>query len=296
MSGAEMFEGFADERVDVGEVVLRVRHRLTDPARTPVLLVHGHPRTGATWHQVARRLVERGHDVVVPDMRGYGASTSPDPLPDHRQQSKRAVAGDLVRLLDVLDVPRVVLAGHDRGCYVALRLALDHPDRVAALGVLDGVPISEALARCDARFAAAWPHWFFFAMPDKPERAILADPLAWYAPSSQDMGAVALAELEEALVRPQVVRAMLEDYRAGLGVDRADEEADRAAGRRLRMPTTFARSRDDDLAELYGEPVRIWQDWADDVVEVVVGSGHHMAEEAPGEVTDLLADLAARAR
>lgn len=282
MSGTEIFEGFADERVDIGEVVLRVRHRLTDPARTPVLLVHGHPRTGATWHQVARRLVERGHDVVVPDMRGYGASSAPEPRPDHSQQSKRAVAGDLVRLLDALDVPRVVLAGHDRGCYVALRLALDHPDRVAALAVLDGVPISEALARCDARFAAAWPHWFFFAMPDKPERAILADPLAWYAPSSQHMGAVALAELE--------------DYRAGLGVDRADEEADRAAGRRLRMPTTFARSRDDDLAELYGEPVRIWQDWADDVVEVVVGSGHHMAEEAPGEVTDLLADLAARTR
>ncbi|WP_252974129.1 alpha/beta fold hydrolase [Janibacter melonis] len=157
------------------------------------------------------------------------------------------------------------------------------------------MPISEALARCDARFAAAWPHWFFFAMPDKPERAILADPLAWYAPSPQHMGAVALAELEEALVRPHVVRAMLEDYRAGLGVDRADEEADRAAGRRLRMPTTFARSRDDDLAELYGEPVRIWQDWADDVAEVVVGSGHHMAEEAPGEVADLLEDLAARA-
>ncbi len=110
------------------------------------------------------------------------------------------------------------LVGHDRGSYVALRLTLDHPDLVRRLAVMDSVPISEHLARADARFATKWWHWFFRAEPDLPERVIMADPTAWYRSKAdpKTMGAANHAELMTAGQDPGVVRAMLEDYRAGL--------------------------------------------------------------------------------
>ncbi|MCE0765257.1 alpha/beta hydrolase [Pseudonocardia kujensis] len=280
-----MFPGFDDERVDVGEVVLRVRHGGSGPA---VLLLHGHPRTAATWHRVAPVLRDAGFTVVCPDLRGYGASTAPPTAPDHAQASKRAMAADLAALMRRLGHERFTVAGHDRGSYAALRLALDHPDAVERLAVLDSVPISEALARCTDRFAAAWWHWFFFAQPEKPERAITADPDAWYGGDPAMMGEEAYAEYRAAIHDPATVHAMLEDYRAGLGVDRAHEEADRAAGRRLRCPVLVLWSTRDDMEYLYGDPLTIWRDWADDVRGHGIESGHHMAEEAPDDLARAL--------
>jgi haloacetate dehalogenase len=281
-----MFAGFSDHAVDVGEVTLRVRHH--PGSGPPVLLVHGHPRTSATWHRVAPRLVAAGHAVVCPDLRGYGRSSAPPDTPDHRPYGKRAMAGDLAALMTGLGYDDFLVAGHDRGSYVALRLALDHTHRVRRLAVLDGVPINEHLARCDARFATAWWHWFFYAQPDLPERAILADPDAWYGGDPEVMGTEAYAEYRAAIHDPATVRAMLADYRAGLGVDRADEEADRADGRRVRCPVLVLWSRRDDLAELYGDPRAVWRGWADDVRGHDIDSGHHMAEEAPGELARAL--------
>jgi haloacetate dehalogenase len=283
-----MFEGFVDERLDVGEVALRVRHAGEGP---PVLLVHGHPRTGATWHRVAPPLVEAGFSVVCPDMRGYGRSGKAEVRPDHAQQSKRAVAADLVRLMERLGHRRFAVVGHDRGCYVAFRAALDHPERITRLVVLDGVPISEALARCDARFAHDWYHWFFFAQPDKPERAILADPDSWYHGDPEAMGVENHREFREATNDPATVLAMLEDYRAGLGVDRAHEEADRSAARTVRCPTLLLWSTRDDLADLYGDPAEVWRPWVADLQAGTVESGHHMAEENPAALSRALIDF-----
>jgi haloacetate dehalogenase len=281
-----VFDGFADRMVDVGEVALRARYAGTG---SPVLLIHGHPRTGATWHRVAPQLVDRGFSVVCPDMRGYGRSTTAPIRPDHSQQSKRAVAADLVRLMETLGHSTFAVVGHDRGCYVALRMALDHPAAVGRLVVIDGVPISEALARCDARFAHRWYHWFFFAQPDKPERAIAADPDAWYQDAEPErMGADSYRELRDAIHDPATVRAMLEDYRAGLGVDREHEEADRAAGRTVRCPTLLLWSTRDDLADLYGDPLAVWRPWADDLRGRPIESGHHVAEENPDDLTAAL--------
>lgn len=213
-----MFDGFRDERFDVGEVELRVRY---GGQGRPVLLIHGHPPTGSTWHRVAPQLVELGFTVVCPDMRGYGQSGKAQLRSDHSQQSKRAVARDMVRLMGALGHSSFAAVGHDRGCYVALRLALDHPAAVSRLVVMDGIPISEALARCDAKFAQAWYHWFFFAQPDKPERAITTDPDAWYSSAQPEtIGAENYRELRAAIHDQATVRAMVEDYRAGLGIDR----------------------------------------------------------------------------
>ena len=168
-----MFDGFTLGRVDVGEAVLRVRHGGTGPA---VLLLHGHPRTHATWHRVAP-LLARSHTVVCPDLRGYGESSKPATTADHAPYAKRAMAADCLALLRALGHERFAVVGHDRGAYVALRTALDHPAAVTALAVLDAVPIGEALARCDARFAASWWHWFFYGQTAKrAERVISADP------------------------------------------------------------------------------------------------------------------------
>jgi len=287
-----MFEGFADERVDVGEMELRVRHAGNGPA---VLLIHGHPRTGSTWHRVAPRLLEAGYTVVCPDMRGYGRSGTARIRPDHSQQSKRTAALDLVRLMHHLGHASFSIVGHDRGTYVALRLALDHPNLVDRLVVMDGVPISEALARCNATFAHDWYHWFFFAQPDKPERAILADPDAWYGGNPDTMGADNYAEYRQAIHDPATVRAMLEDYRAGLGVDRDDEETDRRAGRTVTCPILFLWSTDDDMQDLYGDPVSVWRPWASDLRGAPIKSGHHLAEENPADLAAALLEFLAQA-
>lgn len=283
-----MFEDFVVEKVAVGDAVLHVRHGGNGPA---VLLLHGHPRTGATWHKVAPQLVLAGFTVVCPDLRGYGLSTGPAPTPDHSAHSKRAVAGDMTQLMTALGHERFHLVGHDRGSYVALRLALDYEERIDHLALLDCVPISEHLDRADARFATMWWHWFFYAQPEIPERVINADPDAWYRGDPQVMGAENYSEWREAIRKPQVVRAMLEDYRAGFTIDRVHEEADRAAGRRLAAPLLVLWSQRDDLEQLYGNPLTIWRDWAEDVRGHGIDSGHHVAEEAPDALSRALADF-----
>ena len=287
-----MFEGFVTEHIDVGEAQLLVRHGGTGPA---VALLHGHPRTSATWHRVAPLLVGAGFTVVCPDLRGYGRSHGPGPTPDHRPHSKRAAADDIAALMAHLGHPTFAVAGHDRGSYVALRLTLDHPERVTRLVVMDGIPISEHLERMGPEFATRWWHWFFFAQPDIPERVITADPDAWYRADPTLMGDENHAEFRAATRNPRVVRAMLEDYRAGLTVDRADELANRAAGARIGVPVLVLWSSSDDLGELYGDPREIWAAWADDVTGRPIPSGHHMAEEAPEALAAaLIASLAAR--
>jgi haloacetate dehalogenase len=167
---------------------------------------------------------------------------------------------------------------------VALRLALDHPGRVSRAALLDCVPICEHLDRAGAEFATRWWHWFFYAQPDIPERVINADPEAWYSGDPASMGQENYDEWRAAIRDPDVVRAMLEDYRAGLTVDRAHEVADRAAGRRLTMPVLVLWSLGDDLADLYGDPLAIWRDWTTDVRGHGIDSPHHVAELAPGEL------------
>ncbi|MER6134102.1 alpha/beta hydrolase [Streptomyces sp. NPDC001815] len=283
-----MFEGFACELVQLGESSTFVRHGGEGP---PVVLLHGHPRTSATWHRVAPRLVERGLTVVCPDLRGYGRSRGPAPTDDHVGHSKRAVAQDVVEVMRFLGHDRFAVAGHDRGGAVALRLALDHPEAVSRVALLDCLPLSEHLSRITAKFATEWWHWFFFAQPDIPERVINADPDSWYQGDPRSMGQENHDEWRKATRDPDVVRAMLEDYRAGLTVDRRHEEADRAAGVRIACPTLVLWSLRDDLEDLYGDPLKIWADWAPDVRGHGIDSGHHVAEEAPDALATALGDF-----
>jgi haloacetate dehalogenase len=284
-----VFDGFTQEHVDVGEVRLRVRHGGDGPA---VVLLHGHPRTHTTWHRVAPRLAAT-HFVVCPDLRGYGRSSLPADALDHAQSSKRAMASDIVVLMRHLGHERFSVVGHDRGALVAFRTALDHPDAVERLVVMDGLPVVEHMERLNEAFVRTWWHWWFLGQTDKPaERVINADPDAWYrTPAPAEIGEENYADIWAALHDPTVVHGMCEDYRAGLRVDRAQEEADRAAGRQVTCPTLLLTATEDDI-DIHGDPAAIWRPWiAGDLRRKPIGSGHHQAEQAPEEVALALLDF-----
>ncbi|GGM69546.1 hydrolase [Lentzea pudingi] len=269
---------------DVGEAVLRVR---TGGAGPPVLLLHGHPRTHTTWHRVAPLLAD-DFTVVCPDLRGYGESSKPG------DYSKRAMARDFVELMRGLGHEKFAVAGHDRGAAAAIRLALDHPDRVTHLAVLDGLPIGAHLARADARFAQAWYHWFFLARQELAAAMINENPDLWYGryqDTPDAMGVENWADFQRAIHDPETVLAMCGDYRAGLEVDRHHDDEDRAAGRRITCPVLALWSAKDDLGELYGDLSEIWAEWADDVRVRSLDCGHHMAEEVPVELVRELRSL-----
>lgn len=293
MSQPPFFAGFALARIQAGEVELRVRHGGTGPA---LLLLHGHPRTHTTWHRVASLLAHE-YTVVCPDLRGYGESAKPPSDERHAPYSKRSMARDCVELMRALGHERFAVAGHDRGALVAFRTAMDHQESVFALAVLDGLPVAEHLDRCDATFAREWWHWFYLGQTEKPaERTIDADPDAWYSSAGPEaMGEENHADFLRAIHDPATVHGMCEDYRAGIGIDYEHDDADRSAGRRVTCPTLVAWSLRDDMERLYGDPAEIWRDWAQDVRAGRIDSGHHMAEEAPEQLAELLEAFLAEA-
>jgi haloacetate dehalogenase len=260
---------------------------------TPVLLLHGYPQTHVMWHHVAPLLAE-DRPVVLTDLRGYGDSGKPAGGATHEAYAKRTMAYDQVRVMRELGYERFAVAGHDRGGYVAFRLAMDHPEAVSHLLIVDAVPIGEALARCDTRFATAWYHWFWLGNPRaEAHRMISADPDAFYhsADKRTQMGEENWADFMAAIHDPATVLAMCEDYRAGLGPDRAADDADRAAGRTIDCPVRVFWATRDDLEALYGDVLAVWRPWATDLSGGPISSGHHVAEEAPGPLAEQIAAL-----
>ena len=276
-----MFEGFESLKIDTGEAHIYTRYSGTGP---PLLLLHGHPQTHIMWHKIAPRLA---HDftVVVPDLRGYGDSSKPPTTPNHEPYSKRAVARDHIAVMRYLGFEHFSVAGHDRGAYSAYRLALDHPTCVDRLAILDIIPAGEAWRRADFRFMLAWWHWAFLAQPAPlAENLLTPNPEAYYFRHNRDLFAPeALAEYLRAIHNPDTIHAMCEDYRANATYDYELDEADRLAGRKIQCPVLVLWARQDDLEELYGDPLAIWREWADDVQGWGLDCGHYLAEEAPEE-------------
>ena len=284
-----MFDEFELCTVDVGEVRVRARCGGSGP---PLLLLHGHPQTHLMWHRVAPRLA-RDFTVVAPDLRGYGGSSAPPPAPDHAPYAKRAMAQDQIALMRHLGHERFAVVGHDRGGRVAYRLALDHPQRVTRLAVLDIVPTAEAFGRADMAFGLGYWNWFFLAQPAPlPERLIGADPAYFYGryfdaavngTPREAFAPEALAEYLACAARPETIHAMCEDYRAGATADYAHDAADRAAGRRIACPVLALWSGRGALARWY-DVLAVWRGWADDVRGGPLDAGHFLAEEAPDAV------------
>lgn len=288
-----VFQGFELSNVDIAIGSLRVRYGGAGPA---VLLLHGHPRTHMTWGRVAD-LLSHQFTVVCPDLPGFGRSYIPGDAPDSRHSSKRAKAAALVELMARLGHRSFHVVGHDRGSLTAFRMAMEHQDVVQRLITVDGLPVLEHLERADWKFARDWYHWFFFAQPEKPERAILANPTAWYSALSPDlMGAEAYKDILNAIHDPQVVHGMLEDYRAGIRIDHLHDRSDREAGRRVVCPMLCLWSTMDDLASIYGDPIAIWRNWATDVSGFGIKSGHHVAEENPVALAEAIRTFLGKGR
>jgi haloacetate dehalogenase len=283
--------------IDTGEVSIAVRRAGTGPA---VLLLHGFPQTSLMWRAVVPLLADR-FTVVCADLRGYGNSGCPASTADHMPYSKRAMARDLVVVMDELGFERFAVVGHDRGGRVAYRMALDHPGRVQRLGVLDVVPIDIAWARADDRLALAFWPWSLLAQPEPlPERLVGAAPdavldhalsAAWGTPAAVFDGA-ARAEYLAQLQDPERLHAICEEYRAAATVDRDHDAADRRAGRRITCPVLALWSATGPLGAWYaddGGPLELWRALAPAVTGAAVDGGHFFAEEHPRGTAEALA-------
>jgi haloacetate dehalogenase len=277
-------------QVDV-EVAGDVRiHGVRGGGGPPVLLLHGFPQSHVMWHRIAPELA-REHTVVAADLRGYGESGRPDAGPDHAGYSFRAMAADQVALMAALGFDRFAVVGHDRGARVTHRMALDHPDRIERLALLDILPTAYVFAHVDRRLAMAYYHWFFLAQPfDLPERLIGADPLYYLHRSLGSWGSgldahepEALRAYERAFADPDARHAMIEDYRAGASIDLELDEASAAAGQRIAAPCLVLWGERGVVGGNPTEPLDVWRPLADDpglvTGGVIRGAGHFLAEE-----------------
>lgn len=283
-------EGFTRTRIDLGEIALSVQQA---GSGAPLILLHGFPQNGMCWGNVAPALAERFR-VIIPDLRGYGQSDAPPDDATHTTYSKRRMAADIVALMDHLGLSRARVVGHDRGARVAYRLALDHPDRLERLGIIEVVPTGDFWAAWDAELAMAAYHWTFLAQPAPlPERMICADPVAYIDwtlqgwTKSRSLASFAPAALDSYRAQardPARIHAMCADYRAGATTDRVLDEADRAAGRRIAAPMQFLWAEGGFPART-GDPLGVWRRWADNVTGAPIpGCGHFAMEEAPEAV------------
>jgi haloacetate dehalogenase len=286
-----MMEAFESSEIQTDETSIFVRSAGRGP---PLLLLHGFPQTHLMWRRVAP-LLARDFTVVCADLRGYGRSGCPESTPDHAAYAKRAMARDMITVMERLGFPSFSVAGHDRGGRVAYRMAFDHPDRIVKVAVLDIVPTETVWERADARLALAYWPWSLLAQPEPlPERilagapeAVVDDALGQWGSSPDAFPPEVRAAYVEALRDPAHVHAICEEYRAAASVDREHDRADGAEGRRIACPLLVLWSATGALAGWYadsGGPVGVWGLWGANVQGHAVEGGHFFPEETP-EVT-----------
>lgn len=290
---ADLFPGFDSEYIptDQGKIFARIGGK-----GEPLVLVHGFPQTHVMWHRIAPELAKT-HQVIALDLRGYGWSTAPRGDEGHETYSKRAMGGDVIRVVEHLGHTRFALVGHDRGARVSYRLALDHPGRLTKLALLDIIPTIDMWERMDAKRAMQVYHWSFLAQPaPMPETLIGRAPTEWLEHTlaswtgTKDLKGFdrrALAHYRAFFNDPQRIHATCEDYRAGATRDAEADEADRAAGKTISCPTLV----------LWGEtgipasgasPLDSWKVFAPDVTGQGIAGGHFIAEENPADTLTAL--------
>jgi haloacetate dehalogenase len=260
----------------------------------PLLLLHGHPQTHLIWDRCVARLAQH-FTVIATDLRGYGASGKPATDEAHMPYSKRAMAADQVALMRHFGFEHFLVCAHDRGARVAHRMALDYPDAVERLMLLDIAPTLAMYEGTTRKFATAYFHWFFLIQPEPlPEALIGADPAVYVkrVMGSRHAGLApfapeALSAYIESLRQPGAVHAMCEDYRASASIDLEHDRADIERGHRVACPLRVLWGAHGTVGQCF-DPLREWRRVARDVSGRALDCGHYIPEEAPDE---LLAEM-----
>jgi haloacetate dehalogenase len=261
-----------------------------------VLLLHGYPQSNVMWHRVAPALA-REHALVIPDLPGYGQSDAPEAAPDHSPYTKRAMAQAMVEVMDKLGHRKFAVVGHDRGARVGYRLALDHPDRVSRLSVLDIIPTWEMWANMNAKRAMKVFHWTFLAQPyPLPEMLIGKAPLdymewkmlAWNGGKDNSIfDPRAFEHYRAFFAQPARLHATCEDYRAGQSTDVVIDDADVKARRKIECPV-LALWGTRGIPAAGESPLDVWRRWARQVEGKAIDCGHFLAEENPDDTVAAL--------
>lgn len=277
-----MFEGFEEFDLEANGVTI---HGVKGGSGPPLLLLHGYPQTHVMWHKIASALVEH-FTVIATDLRGYGDSDKPVSSPNHDTYSFRALAADQVSVMSQLGFERFRVCGHDRGARVTHRMALDHPDRIERLAMLDIVPTLHVYETINQQVASGYYHWFFLIQPeDLPERLIGSDPEYYLRKKTAQWSRVqdcfdnrALAEYIRCFSKPETIHATCEDYRAGAGIDLDHDRADR--NRKVAAPAFVLWGGRGLVGKAY-DVLSVWREYCDDVHGEALDCGHFLPEEAP---------------
>ena len=259
----------------------------------PLLLLHGFPETKLAWHKIASQLAEH-YTLVIPDLPGYGDSTGPTVDDEHKNYSKRELANILVRIMQQLNFHQYSVVGHDRGGRIAYRMALDHPEIITRLALLDIIPALDMSERLDYDSAVTMENWFFLSQPKPlPETLIAANPefyLSYILDSWTAKPEMILPEIRAEYLRyfknPKVITAICEEYRASY-LDIIYDKEDRLHDKRINCPVLLLWSAGD-LAAKLGDPLAIWKSWANNVTGKSLQCGHFLMEECPTEVLNQL--------
>lgn len=287
----EAFNDFDEHRIDTGETEIAC---WAGGAGPPLLLLHGYPQTHVMWHKIVSRLAQR-FSIVAADLRGYGDSGKPASGPEtsHLPYSKRSMAADQVAVMRHLGFERFDVCGHDRGGRVAHRMALDHPDCVQRLAVLDIVPTYKIYTEADRRIAEDYYHWFFLIQPfDYPERMIghdvayyLSKKMGKYSFGEEVFSKAAMAEYLRCFSNPDTIHASCEDYRASATIDLEHDKADLHVS--LERPLLVLWGEKGAMERNY-DVLEAWRERAADVQGHALPCGHYLAEEQPEETAAAL--------
>ena len=269
--------------------------RAGPPSAPPLILLHGYPQTSAMWHGVAP-ILARSFQVVCLDLRGYGKSEKPVSDSTHYPYSKRAMAQDVVAVMNNLGHKKFLVGAHDRGARVAHRLGLDHPECVEAMVLLDIAPTREMYAGTTSDFARAYWHWFFLIQPHPmPEQIISKDPEAFWklkcfnqANGKNPFSTEALSEYLTAFKQSEVIHSSCEDYRAAASIDIEHDNADQ--GKKLLMPVLALWAKLGVIESCF-DALELWRLRADKVEGEALEAGHYMAEEIPKDIAKRMSEF-----
>jgi haloacetate dehalogenase len=281
---SRFFPGFKASKIQTSGAVINTVIGGQGP---PLLLLHGAPQTHISWRRVAPDLAKE-YTVVATDLRGYGDSSKPPDGESHVNYSKRAMALDQVEVMRQFGFEKFAVVGHDRGGRVGHRMALDHPDKVTRLAVVDIVPTHYLYNNITLAFANSYFHWFLFIQPAPfPENIIANDLTRWVGRGASDVGAEYLRVYKD----PAAIHAMCEDYRAGASIDLKHDETD--LHKKIECPLLVLWGLKGVVGRLY-DPLAIWRERASQVTGKGLPGGHNLQEELPEQtLTELRAFLKA---